>query len=168
MSRRSLRNDSPDTQLLSPYPNPDHRHPDTWNSRSYHNWQMYMQPIHDRLADTGQIWYRRIYRPLHSTGGVRERRDISAWTEEDYVAERVATNVFDAKSFQLPSRRQVARVRADADLDDIAAQISRAIKTVMQQRPSGQPPTVDVDADVDSDSLPLTPTIAVGHQRKPR
>lgn len=167
MSRHSLRNDSPDTTLLTPYPNPDVTRPDGWNTRSYHNWQMYMQPIHDRLSESGQQWYRRVYRPLHSTAGVRERREISAWTEEDYIAEAVASEVFDTKEFQLPSRRQAARVRADVDLDDIAAEIVRAVSTLIQQRPSGQAPTVDVDADVDSDDLPLTPTIAIGHQRKP-
>lgn len=167
MSRHSLRGNSPDTTLLTPFPDPDITRPDGWNKRSHHNWKMYMEPVHSQLPEYSQQWYRRIYRPLHSTAGVRERKDISAWTEEDYVAEAVASKLFDAKEFHLPSRRQAARVRADVDLDDIAADVVHAVSTLIQQRPSGQAPTIDVDANADSNDLPFTPAIAVGHQRKP-
>jgi hypothetical protein len=126
-----------------------------------------MDPIHSRLSENAQTWYRRIYRPKYSSTGIRERDEVEHLTEEDYVAEQVATLVCEEKSFNLATQRQAAKIRADDDLVRIGEQIARAIQTACSQRPNGEPQTNDLVDDVDRSEVPLTPAIAVGARRSP-
>lgn len=164
----SLRRDHTPHSISDPYLNPEYNDPDGWSDRSWHNWAAYMRPVHEQLPDQRhRKWYRRVYRPTYSTPGVVERDAVGGYNEEDYVAETVATRLFDDKEFLQRKQRRVAQIRHDRDLGAIGNTIADCIETVVAERPNGATPSVTPDSDYPVAELPFTPAIAISSHRQP-
>lgn len=167
-AHRSLRGDHEEHTVSEPYPDPTVETPDNWSRRSQHNWRAFMQPVYERLeTDQHRDWYRRVYRPNYSTPGVQERDAVGGHNEEDFVAEIVATKVFENKEFLQPKQRRIPQMRHDEDLDAIGRAIAVAVNNAIESRPDGNIPDVPPTDRYPVDELPLTPTEALSPHRKP-
>jgi hypothetical protein len=137
----SLRGEAGSTALPDPYPAPDPADnvwPEGWTSTARENWRTYAGPVHDALDDNEARWYRRIYRPKHTGEGLLQTDDVTVGNECDYVAETIQSTVND-REFRLKQQRQVARIRSDDPLDEIAGSIIAQIREVA--RDTGIDPT---------------------------
>lgn len=137
----SLRGSPQDTSIPEPYPAPDgtrESFPDSWTGTARTNWGEYCAPVHAELPPMVAKWYRRIYRPKHTGEGLLETDNVTVGNECDYIAETVGSTICD-REFRLKRQRQVARIRADAPLDDIAGAIIASIRTIAHE--TGRDPT---------------------------
>jgi len=137
----SLRGEAGSTALPDPYPVPNKPHgeyPDGWTSTAQANWHNYSARVHGELDEETARWYRRIYRPKHTGEGLLQTDAVSVGNECDYVAETIQSTIND-RDFRLKQQRQVARIRSDDPLDEIAGNIIAAIRDVA--RDTGRDPT---------------------------
>lgn len=130
----SLRGEAGSTALPDPYDAPvePDSFPDGWTGTARENWRTYAAPVHDKLDGEIARWYRRIYRPKYTGAGLLQTDDVTVGNECDYVAETIASTVND-RDFRLKRQRQVARIRSDDPLDDIAGAIIAAVRDVARE-----------------------------------
>lgn len=163
------RHDYSEPELVEPYAEPVvHGWPDHWEVRARTNWYVFMKPVHDQLSDSVQEWYRRIYRPNISTMGVNERDGVEKLTESDFVAEVVATTVFEDRDFKQPIQRKPAAMRSDSDLRTIGSQIAHAVDDVLESGAPDKIPISDVRGIADGEpNIDLTPELLISVKRSP-
>lgn len=115
------------------------RWPQSWTPRQKQNWREQCAPVYSELeTETGQLWFRRCYRPKKARTGYIRRQNVSRSNPEIYVCAQVEALLQGTEDYYtLEIYRAVVR-RSTTTLETVETAVIDIVQAVAQTKYQGR------------------------------